>query len=550
MKKLLSLLLAMVLMLSVFAMAGCDKQQGAGTPEDPVTISLYPLNANLEAGTVDGWLGDYFRSKGIILEIWPFSAEKFTAMTTSGQLPDIVYVPGGVDTVALSESNLLLDLEPYMDYMPHIKNNTEVQQAIAFAKENVSNGITNMIPLRIGKATDTIDTERVAVKLYWEAYETIGCPAINTWDDLIDVLKQMKEVYPENDKGDATYGARLFANDGSYFYSIYNWYVVNGISVDELAYFVETDAVNEEFRYILDDDSMYKEGLKFFNKMFREGLVDPESMTSNRAQQQAMVTAGAALAGWAGAPGWEQYGYYPVYIGESVSLRNELGYPFGTGGYLAISAATENVEACLKLLDMMANPDDIINISCGPQGELWDLDENGKAFVTDKGYRYWTHGDAVKIKGEEFKLFNTQYILNTGAMTSYGVPWSVGGCWELVEYNASTDLMDSWKEVYPGYSGFREMLLDKGQFINEPFMANAAQFAEKVDDAKKLVMGAARTEIVSASWKMIYAKTDAEFEALWDAAVAKCEEAGIKAVYEWRVSELNKGIAARDEYLK
>ncbi|MBE6958603.1 MAG: extracellular solute-binding protein [Ruminococcaceae bacterium] len=434
--------------------------------------------------------------------------------------------------------------------MPHIKNNAELQNAITYAKEYVSAGTANMIPLRVGEATQTIDTERAAVKLYWEAYETIGCPAINTWDDLIDVLKQMKEVYPENDKGDPTYGARLFANDGSYFYSIYNWYVVNGVDVNDLPYFVECNAVTESFDYILDDDSLYKEGLKFFNKMYREGLVDPDSMTSTRAQQQAMVTAGAALAGWAGAPGWEQYGYYPVYIGESVSLRNETGYPFGSSGYLAISAATENVEACLKLLDMFANPDDLITISCGPKGELWDVDDSGKGYVTDKGYRYWTHGDTVKIKGEEFVLFNTQYLLNTGAMTSYGIPWSVGGCWELVEYNASTDLFASWKETYPGYSGFREMLLDKDQFVNEPFHANASQFAAETDDARKLIMNAAKAEIVTASWKMIYAKTDAEFEQLWDAAVAKCEEAGIKAVYEWRVAELEKAMTTRDEFLK
>ena len=546
MKKILSLLLVLVM---VLAMSACAPEQAAGTPDDPVTITMYPLNANLLSGTVDGWLGEYLLSKGIILEIWPYSDEKFAAMTTSGQLPDILYIPSKVDTVALSQSNLLLDLSTYMDKMPNIKNNTEIQNAIAYAKEYVSDGRTNMIPLRIGKATQTIDTERAAVKLYWEAYETIGCPAINTWDDLIDVLKQMKEVYPKNELGDPTYGARLFANDSSYFYSIYNWYVVNGIEVSDLPYFVETNAKTQSFDYILEDDSMYKAGLKFFNKMYREGLLDPDSMTSTRAQQQANVTAGAALAGWAGAPGWEQYGYYPVYIGESTSLRNETGSPFG-GNFLAISAATENVEACLKLLDMFANPDELITINAGPKGQLWDVDANGKGYVTDKGYRYWTHGDTVKINGEDFELFNTQYFLNTGAMTSYGIPWSVGGCWELVEYNASTDLMESWKKTYPGYSGFRELLLDKDQFINEPFHANASQFAATADEAQKLIMNAAKSEIVTASWKMIYAKTDAEFEQIWDAAVAKCEEAGIKAVYDWRVAEMQKAMNTRDDFLK
>ena len=63
MKKLLTLLLAVVMLMS---MAACAPEQSAGTPDDPVTITLYPLNANLQSGTVDGWLGEYLLSKGII----------------------------------------------------------------------------------------------------------------------------------------------------------------------------------------------------------------------------------------------------------------------------------------------------------------------------------------------------------------------------------------------------------------------------------------------------------------------------------------------------
>ena len=405
-----------------------------------------------------------------------------------------------------------------------------------------------MIPLQVGGATPTIDTERAAVKLYWEAYEKIGCPAINTWDDLIDVLKQMKEVYPKSDMNEETYGARLFANDGSYFYSIYNWYVVNGIDVGELPNFIEVDTVNKSFDYVLTEDSQYKAGLKFFNKMFREGLVDPESMNKDRATQQASVTAGGALAGWAGAPGWEQYGYYPVYIGESVSMRNEAGNTLGSGSFLSISAQTEHVDACLKLMDILADPDELIIFRNGPQGELWDIDENGKGYVTDKGYRYFAHGDTVKIKGEEFALYNTPFILNVGAMASCDLPIAVGGCQEILEFNADTPLMESWKKTYPGYSGFRELLTEKNQFINNPFHHNASKFTEDISDEDKLIRAAAKDVLVQASWKMIYAKTDAEFEQLWADAVKKCEEAGIKAIYDWRVAELKKGVETKDSF--
>ncbi len=555
MKKLLSLLLALVMVFSLVACTPADPNpsgsgSGEGTSTDPVTITLYPLNANLTSGTVGGWLGEYLLSKGIILEIWPYSDEKFTAMVTAGQLPDMLYVSNKVPLDELSESDLLLDLEPYMDKLPHIAGNEAIQSALDYTKEYVSAGVANMIPLLVGGGTKTIDTERAAVKLYWTAYEQIGCPEIKTWDDLIDVLKQMKEVYPKSPTGDETYGARLFANDASYFYSIYNWYVVNGVDIGELPYFVEVDTVNKSFDYILTDDSQYKAGLAFFNKMYREGLVDPESMNKDRNTQQTAVTAGGSLAGWPGAPGWEQYGYYPVYIEESVSFRNEAGNTLGNGSFISISAQSEHVETCLKLLDMMANPDELLVLREGPKGELWDLDENGKLYITDKGYRYYAHGDTVKIKGEDFVIYNTPYILNTGAMTSYGVPYAVAGSDEMLEYNAATDLMESWKKTYPGYSGFRELLTEKEQFINNPFHVNASKFAEAISDEDKLVQKAAKDILVQASWKMIYAETDAEFERLWDDAVAKCEEAGIKEIYEWRVAELKSGVEINEGFFK
>ena len=177
MKKLLALLLALVMVLSMAACAPADTgtstpdnttgSNGETTPPEPVTITLYPLNANLTSGTVGGWLGEYLLSKGIILEIWPFSAEKFTAMVTAGQLPDMLYVPNSVPLDELSESNLLLDLEPYMDKLPHIAENEAIQSALDYTKEYVSAGVTNMIPLQVGGSTPTIDTERAAVKLYW-----------------------------------------------------------------------------------------------------------------------------------------------------------------------------------------------------------------------------------------------------------------------------------------------------------------------------------------------------------------------------------------------
>jgi len=55
--------------------------------------------------------------------------------------------------------------------------------------------------------------------------------------------------------------------------------------------------------------------------------------------------------------------------------------------------------------------------------------------------------------------------------------------------------------------------------------------------------------IVNSSWLMVYAKTDAEFEAIWDDMAKDLEELGLKDLYNWRVSELKKAISIRDSII-
>ena len=559
MKKLMSLCLAFVMVLS---MAACgdtnvsNQESNVSTEttstsetvesteevKEPVTISLYPVNANLTSGTVGGWLGEYLLEQGIILEVWPYSEEKLSAILTGGDLPDILYLPKDAELATISESGLLLDLEAHMDKLPHIAGNEKLQTAIDYTKEYVTDGTLTMMPLRVGANATSIDTERAAVKINWEAYKKIGSPEIKSFDHLIEVLKEMQEATPTSAIGEKTYGAHLFnSSDKEKFQCMQNWFAVTGYDASETKYFVEVDLFNEKFDYTLADDSNYKAGLAYFNKLYREGLVEPDSITKDRNTQNASIENGGALAGWAAAPGWEQWGYYPVYFEGVKTGADAQGYPFGSGDCIAVSAKTENLDTVLKFLDMLADPDALIVMNSGPQGELWDVNADGKAVLTQKGIDQWINGVTAKINGEEYALFNTQYILNVGELTSYGTPWSMSDSEEAVMLMASSETFEEWKTL-TGYENYLELLKDKDAIVTETFYANAARFAEGANEEQSMLMAAAKEIIVPASWKMIYAETDAEFEEIWAAAVKDCEALGVKAIYEWRKAELEKGV--------
>jgi hypothetical protein len=53
------------------------------------------------------------------------------------------------------------------------------------------------------------------------------------------------------------------------------------------------------------------------------------------------------------------------------------------------------------------------------------------------------------------------------------------------------------------------------------------------DDTQLLTIASLKDVVVPACWKMVYAKDEAEFEAIWDAMVKDAETMGAKDIYDW-----------------
>lgn len=564
MKKLISILLAVVMLCGLVACGdtstgvsgesnvtsekGTEINATEETEEvkEPVVITLYPRNANLTSGQVGGWLGEWLLERGIILEVWAYSDEKFNAILASGELPDIMYLPKGTEFEVVSESGMLLDLEPHMDKLPHVTGNEKLQVAIGYMKEYVSGGKLNMLPLTVGALSEATDTGSDAIKLNWEVYEEIGCPEFSNMDELVDIFKTMQEAYPVNKDGKKTYAMQLYGNmDKTEFYGIRNYYAVTGYDWNELAYFLETNLFEESYDYILDDSSNYKAAMKFFNQLYREGLLDPESINLERTAVNTNQEAGGTLAGWRSCPGYEKNGYYPVYFDELKVGPNQVGNVYGDGEYVAVNAKTENLDRVLEFIDMLADPDAILTIRSGVEGELWEINDANEVVMTQKGIDYFVNGEVVTFaNGEEYALFNTAFMLAPAEQTSYGSCVALDVSAECAILKSATETMARWQANY-GVDSIMDLLTDEN-IARDPFYININKFAAKPTDEQSLIVAAAKDIIVPASWEMVYAEDDAEFEKIWAGAVKKCEELGVKDLVEWRLSELENGKAIRD----
>lgn len=529
-----------------------DETSGDAQSEntEPVTISLYPGNANLTSGQMGGYRGEYLLENGLILDVWAYSDEKKNAILASGDLPDVMYFNNQDDLKAITESGYLLDLEPYMEKMPFIAANDTLQSAMQFAKENVTGGVMSVVPLSTGAVIPANDTERFALKLNWEVYEAIGAPEFSNLQELIPILKQMQEYYPEAEDGSKTYAMFMSPSlDGTYFYGAYDYLTVCGYDAGKLPYFIEVDAVNESYDYILEDDSKYKEALAFYNQLYREGLYDPESITRERSNAVEKLAAGHALASWVSVPGFANAGLLPVWYEDCVISYPQVN-PFGNGYYIAVNAKSENLDAALKFVDLLANPDSTLILGSGPQGELWDLDDSGNPILTEKGISYAVKGEAVTLEdGESFSGWPAMKPLNDGEVTSYGVTPGLAGWQETLDLLSDSETMEKWKAT-TGYNSFMEQLEDKDAIIKDPFHNGVDSFVAQPTDEQSLIISAGKELVVTASWQMIYAETDEAFEKIWTTLVEECEELGTRDIADWRREEYIKAEEKKASYFK
>lgn len=531
------------------------------TSEGIHTITFYPSAANVSSGTVGGYKGDYFASRGFNLEVWAYSDEKTNAILASGDLPDVMFIPEASRDVMI-QSGMLLKLDDYLEKMPHLMAYPQASEALNYVRKfkSADTGSVYGIPTSIGdnfnKYKYLDSTERNAVKLRWSTYEKIGAPAINSMDDLLDVMEQMMAAEPTAEDGTLNYGTILNnGSDTNYWACMTMWFRMQGYLENQLPYLLECNMPEGTYTSILSKDSMYYKGLKWYNEAYKRGLIDPDSVSNDRPTQKVKVDGGYAMIPSGYLPGWAPT--YLEYYVPGTKIYYKPGNSYGDVRYMiGINAKTQNIDACLAYLDMLADPDAYLVITSGPEGEFWTTDGNGNAFLTDAAIEHLNsgHGDFTGFtlsNGETLELWNTPFIVWNGAMSSYKDGEGNARCcyttvWtETNEISADSENFRNWQKT-TGYENWQEWLAAENAYYSSSPLDNVFNFTSLPDDSMQLTIDAIRDKVTTASWKMVYAASDAEFDSLWDQMLKDCEGLGAQTVIDWRCADIENAIAIRD----
>lgn len=373
--------------------------------KEPITLTVF-APANGEFRWEDNkFFQDLEKTTNIHLE-WQSAAtsdnvrDKISTMFASKKMPDIILTGVGTNNrydktteAMLGAQGLILPLNEYIDTV-------SVGYSKAFEEmEGLRDYITtpdgNIYSLPNVDGTLHIQYNmKCWINTTW--LDNLGLEMPTTTEEFYDVLRAFKE-YDANGNGNpndeiplstVTAGAGtqidgFLMNPFELTPEITKMYMDNG----KIVYSPTTDE--------------YKEGLKYLNKLYEEGLINPESFTQDKDNQVNINESGKDCvigAFLAQRPGyacdlvskpyskkWEQYQSLPPLKGPNgTAVAPWNPYAMYQTGMTFISSTCSNPEAAFRLIDYIATEEGTMRAAVGIEGVHWNSAKEGELGINGK----------------------------------------------------------------------------------------------------------------------------------------------------------------------
>lgn len=551
MKKLIALLLTVVMSLSLAACGSSSSGGSKGGSEDPITLTVYSQLANY-SGEITGWFAQVLLDKfNVKMNIVPDTDGVYDTRMEAGDLGDIViWGSDGDDYLQAVEQGLLYNWEEddlLTEYGPYIKEN----MPYALEKNRNLNGGT-IYGFGHNVATSSEDHEAFFYTwdIRWDLYKQLGYPTVKNLDDFITVMEQMKEINPTDEAGNSTYAVSLWPDwDGNmvmYVKSMATAYY----GFDELGVGLYDNATGT-FHDALEENGPYLTSLKFFNKLYQKGLLDPDSMTQTYDQMAEKVKKGGtffSIFNFAGSAAFntdENVGNNKMMLSLIPEEATPIAYGMNVKGgnrIWSIGAKTQYPEVCMEIINWLATPEGTLTFFYGPKDLCWYYDEEGNTMFTELGRKINADRKYV-VTEEEGGLYAGNF--NDGSAQFNNTTWSVDATnpesngetynskmWKSNQLEPKNDTEADWR-TFTGTTMIEEYMNSK------PYkLAPATAYTESSkSDELKVVWSQVTEAIKNYSWQAIYAATDEEYDAIVAEMIAKANEYDYAQCVEWSANE-------------
>ena len=577
-KRILAMLLAAVMTASL---AGCEKggETAAGTAENDnggqeaagqdevVTLKMYIRNQSKYTGLQEDPVAKYIEEKlGIRIELTVDSSlgnttaqtstfnELLATKLASNDLDDIMDFgsPSGNPEILNNlnravEAGMIIPLDDLVaEYTENLSTDPRLTIRNDYRREHMYNdGKFYSVGGWGGMGLDQLPGAANWVR--WDLYKEMGYPDVETDEDYLEMLKEMQDSYPETPGGEKVYAiGGAFADPQGMGDGFVNrdYPLSKGYEPLEGNYAVYLNHATKQVEAPLQDpDSFFWNGVKLYYKANQMGILDPGAVTMSSAEYTEKINKGAYLSavnGWQvmnkeailDGLGMKDAGYMPMRPLEDVVSLSVYWESVVGGNEFAITSKCKYPEKAIQFLD-------------------WCMSEEGSRMITQgaEGMAYTMDGDVPSV---------TQQYLDDNAGGTVDMAETYGK-WKYAGINAFQHIdVDSngyyiQPEQIPNVDNYSAVKKDALSFYGtESFTDYFTQYKNRAGEKLPNVIWSTYTSGIGSKpddikqkyaqineymykqiFKMIYAKDDAEYEALQNEAMEKVGELGVRDVVKW-----------------
>jgi multiple sugar transport system substrate-binding protein/putative aldouronate transport system substrate-binding protein len=530
--------------------AKTDNGDSSASSDDLLVVEVYDEAANYQ-GTQTGWFAkvvkDRFNIELNIIAPQVAGDAVYQTRTATGNLGDIVLLDPGhfVDCV---NAGLIKDIS---GEIKNCSNLMEFDKQITTYNSGISTtGAVYGIPCEMTNTSPTSFSDDVIYSspmLRWDLYSAVGAPDIADLDGLLDTIKLIQDANPTNENGDPAYGFSLWPdwdnNDGmigiANVVQLTTWY---GEKIKGAAILTKDD----KFIPLTDKNGTYYKMLKFLWKANQMGLVDPDSGSQNWDAACAKMSAGQVYTFWYS---W-QVGFWNTQErladGKGmifIPVKDQLYYTtsdtyYGSGRIFGVGSGVEGekYDRIMKFLDWYASPEGVTFQHCGIEGFNYSVGADGKYTIMNDNALMDNlpvpeeYGGAGYSDGNN--AINQWIVSSISTNPNTGEPYG-NTHWSSWKEATATKTKNEWSARF----GVAEPV-DWMKANNALLVRPSVSVSLPTEDADiTVIRNQVGQEVKDASWKMIFASSEAEFDSMWDTMVTNLDSLGFQDLYKFDVDK-------------
>lgn len=559
------------------SLAGCggaaesdtDAASSESGYDETITIDVYNGLANY-MGMQEGWFAKIVRDKfnmelNIIAPNVAGNGDTlYQTRTAAGDLGDLIIVDNGQQYNELVEAGLLTDASEYYETMENVQRFDAAVQNLNKDADGLYGFPTSVSTLKATDPSEGLDPTFGAY-VRWDLYGEQGYPEIGTLEDLLPVIQKMQEDNPTTDSGKKVYGFSLFSDwDGNMMNA--GKQLVTYYGYDESG-FVLAKADGSDYQSILDSDSEYIRALKFYFQANQMGLVDPESTTQNYDTLFAKFQEGQVLFSW-----WPWLGQAAFNTTTNLNegkgfmlapIQDQKIFSYGAevyGGkqFIGIGSNAEDPERIAAFIDWLYSSEGVLanssqtSGSSGPEGLTWEM-KDGEPVLTEFGQQALLDGDGdvpEEYGGGSYKdgvsALNVNTVLPIDINPDTGFPYAYT-MWESYQNETTDPVKEDWSKNMGGAESTIGYLEENDQLLVAP---GASYVAPEDSSEISTLRNQAKATIIEYSWRMVFAKDEAEFDQLLREMQETADGLGYQTVLEFDMNNAKDQNEKRVEVAK